>query len=649
MVSLSPVITQSSEETAKLLAAPPFDEPDLTLSWIRGQMSTNGAKGFFKEFHRIASVMDVFYDGEFDFYVPEGADKVNLGTFRSIIKTLVAHVKPTSIDITVPPPGPRGQGRAAVIEEFLSGAHHQLEENTPWQRDIIKHEGLYGVGWEKLEFEGSEWGEVPLPPPEGQPDEQYKKDLREFQEKRNITFPFISEAINPQELIWDPVSINPRWLIRFYDTDAAWVTAHFPDWSGRTSGNIRFLEVWTSSQVAYVGDDTWAMRPVDHGYKTPSNAIGPWIMYDPNQGNKTVGAKPHQRWQGIVVNGELDMHRAQSRLFSQLLTVTGTNAWPVEEFKGPRGITEEVMAEYETAPGSRNYLPPNVERSRSDVAEAPQSVILAKQMASEAIEESSVPAVARGQRPTGSASGFHTAVLAGIAALNFGGIVDATQRGFQGANMVMLSIVENVIRDSVSVFGMTEAGTFDAKIKPSQIRGHYVSIVRFSSVSPEEQERKLNIWSQRWREGFVDWVTALRNAGVANPLKVIAQRRSEDFLQNPLIAEAFAMEAAKRIPLIAASLEAAGLASGNEANQIAQNILNTAGETQLPNPGNFSSGNQPPNAGTGAQQIRQGPQTRPVIPGSLGEAQTVGRQLAGPRSGPARAPGATLGPGLGGG
>ena len=38
----------------------------------------------------------------------------------------------------------------------------------------------------------------------------------------------------------------------------------------------------------------------------------------------------------------------------------------------------------------------------------------------EAIEADSFPAVARGQRPTGAASGFHTSVLAGIAALNFG-------------------------------------------------------------------------------------------------------------------------------------------------------------------------------------------------------------------------------------
>lgn len=648
MVSLSPVITQTSEETAKLLAAPPFDEPTVTLNWIRGQMSSSGAKGFFREFHRICSTMDVFYDGEFDFYVPEGADKVNLGTFRSIIKTLVSHVNPVSVDITVPPPGPRGQGRAAVIEEFLSGAHHQLEEDTPWRRDIIRHQGLYGVGWQKVEFEGSEWAEVPVPPPEGESDEEYRKELQAFQEKRNITFPFISEAINPQELIWDSVSIRPRWIIRFYDTDAAWVSAHFPEWKGRTSGKVKFLEVWTTDQVAYVADDQWAMSPEDHGYNTSSNSIGPWVMFDPNQGNKTVGAKPHQKWQGIVINGELDMHRAQSRLFSQLLTITGTNAWPVDDFTGPRGITEDVMSEYETAPGSRNYLPPNVQRNRSDIADAPQSVITTKQMADEAIEEASVPAVARGQRPTGAASGFHTAVLAGIASLNFGGVVDATQRGFQGTNMVMLSIVENVIRDSVSVFGMTDAGTLDAKIKPSQIRGHYVSIVRFSSVSPEEQERKANLWSTLWRTGFVDWTSALRNAGVPDPLKVQAARRAEDFLQNPMIAEVLAAESAKRIPLIAATLEASGAASGAESEQIAQNILNTNGETQLPNPGNFSSGNQPPSPNLGAQIAQQGQQTRPVIPGSFQEAQTTGRQIAGPRTGNRRVPGADLRPGLGG-
>lgn len=637
----SPSDPMAEEFTTQLLAAPTLGEPDFTLEWIRHQLGSGGARFRFRNFHKICRMMDTFYNGEFDFYVPEGGDKINLGTFRSVIDTLVAHSAPSFIDIDVPPPGVRARGRAELIEEFLTGAHHMLEEGTPFRQDIVKHQGLYGVAWAKISFEATQWGNFPPPPAEGESSAEYKEQIREILKKRNVTFPISAEAVNPQELVWDTASLRPRWVIRTYETEASWVKAHFPQWDGLPRGTVQFTEVWGTTNVAYVADNKWAMPSRPHGY-----LINPLLPLTPNMGNKTIGRKPEDMYQGIIVKGELDMIRAQSRLFSQYLTVTGKNAWPVDEFSGPRGLTEDVMSAYETKPGSRNYMPPGVERKSSDVSEATQTVIAAKEMADEAIEEATVPAVARGQRPTGAASGFHTAVLAGIASLNFGAVVTATQIGYQQINSVMLHIVEHVIRDSVTVYGKTMVGTLDARIKPSQINGHYVSIVRFSSISPEEAERKTNQWSNLWRLGWVDHATSLRNGGVPAPLKIIASRKAEDLQNDPQVAQAFSLLAAQRIPILQNAIEALGGAEGAQAENTAQNIIDTQGENQLPNPGNFQQGNQP-NRDLGAESARVRPSTRPVIPGSSREAAQVGAQLAGPRSGPQRVPGRDLAPGLG--
>ena len=201
---------------------------------------------------------------------------------------------------------------------------------------------------------------------------------------------------------------------------------------------------------------------------------------------------------------------------------------------------------------------------------------------------------------------------------------------------------KNVLGDTVTVFGMTEAGSMDARIKPNDIRGHYVSAVRLTSTSPEEQERKLTLWRDTWRAGFVDWTTALRKAGVSNPLEVVGNRIAEDFFNLPDIQQAFSALAAQSLPILQQAVEAAQQGAGGvDTAAIAEQILNTQGGMQLPNAGNFQQGNQ---AATGAPG---GGQVRPVIPGSVDEQNLIGRQMASPRRGPQPSVGADVPPGLG--
>jgi len=149
MAMSSTEIENSAEETAGLLSASPEDEPELSLQWIMAQLSQEGAISTFRNFYKNCQEADEFYIGDFDFSVPEGGNQVKLGTFHSIIETLVSHASPKFIDISVPPPGPRGQVRSELIEKFLQGAHHMIQQNTPVQREIVKHQGLYGVAWAK--------------------------------------------------------------------------------------------------------------------------------------------------------------------------------------------------------------------------------------------------------------------------------------------------------------------------------------------------------------------------------------------------------------------------------------------------------------------------------------------------------------------
>ena len=637
------MVLQFSSESSEIInveASNPLDEPELSLFWIAEKSATGNE--IFRNFKNQCKMLDDFFLNDFDFSVPENGTMIRLGTAQSVINTLVAHVSPQFLDISVPPPGPRGQARAENMEKFLTGAHHMIEHRSPVYRELTKHAGLYGIAWEKLEFIANEWSDFPEPPPHMEEDETYRERVQEVIEKRSITWPIKSIAVNPQNLVWDMNNgTQPRWVIYEYQVDAEWVQAHFPEWGKYTKGFVKFQEVWTASQVAYVANNEWVMQPRRHGYGRL-----PWIMYWPQMGLDTGSSEPEKLYMGLL-NGSTEMIRAQSQLASHYIDIVGKSAWPTLEFTGPPGITEEVQAAWDDTPGSKNIKPPQVQVGVGQTPRPPAEIGIAKQFLDEAIEANTVPAVARGQRPAGAASGYHTAVLAGIASLNFGAVKEAMERGLQDKGEIILRIVELVIDDKVTVFGKTEAGVLDAAIKPSDIKGHYVNIVRINSVSPEEQERRLNLWANLWRAGYVDLDTALRKGGVSNPLEVRAKILEEQFLNSPGIQEQLQAAAASRIPTIQNIIEAAGQSSSPQIptpEQTALNILNTQGAMQLPNAGNFQPGNQmgtrPQAPGTGIPTT-----TRPVMPGSIDEMRQTAAAIAGPRSGNVRVPTADISPG----
>ena len=237
------------EEEIAREAATPTDEPFVSIEWVISRLKEGKTK--FQSFYDNCNESEDFYLNRFDFSIPETGTMLRLGTAQSVVNSLVAHVTPQFIDISVPAPGPRGQARAENIEKFLRGANHMLEQFTPTRREIAKHMALYGIAFEKTEFAANRWQEFPEPPENDEDLSNYKEKLNDIIEKRNINFPMQSTAVNPKMMVWDTNNgSNPRWLIHFYEVDAEWVSAHFPDWKGKLTGTVEFTEVWTYSQVA---------------------------------------------------------------------------------------------------------------------------------------------------------------------------------------------------------------------------------------------------------------------------------------------------------------------------------------------------------------------------------------------------------------
>lgn len=636
-----PQADSGTDEIIAVEASPVRDEVKITDAWVRTQMVKG--KQHFSKFRAKCKKADIFVLGEFDFAVAKGGTKLRLGTAHSVVKTLVDHVTPPFIDISVPPPGTRGAARAERIENFLRGANHRLEQETPTRREINMHMGMYGVAWEKTEFEANRWADFPEPPEDSGNVEAYSEQLDIIFQKRAIDFPIIATAVNPQSLMWDTNNGDkPRWIINEYEIDASWVHSHFPGNEDRFSntGQLEFVEIWTHSQVGYMANGKWVLAPRSHGYTNL-----PWVMYWPRTGINTIGNKPEHLYRGML-DGNFDMIEAESRLQSQFIDIIAKSAWRTLDFYGPAGTTDDIMEEYDQTPGAKNRILPGIEIKPSEVAEPPQSLLVAQQGLSSKLEANTAPAVARGERPRGAASGYETAVLSGIARLNFAAYVEASQRGLQKRNTLMLNIVEHVLRDKITVWGRTEAGTLEASIGPRDIKGFTINFVQLNPTAPEEAERKLQLWMQLWSQGYVDHETALREGGVNNPLTVRAKILAEGFMNGDAVKQTLEREAAQRIPIIGQILEAAEAGSGGNAAATAEQILGAAGGGGGFNTGQFS-GVQQPASTLASESQRVATQTRPVIPGSTGEADLIARQISSPaRDGSRRVPTSDLPAGL---
>jgi hypothetical protein len=632
---------QVEDDVIALERAPLFDEPDLSLDWVKLQTSMEGGLGRFKKFRSMCEKADEYYRGEFSFDVPDNGTMIRLGTAQSIVDTVVSHVTPQFLDVVVPPAGPRGHARAERIEKFLQASMHMMESKTPTRRVTSMHEAMYGVAWEKTEFIGAMWEDFPEPPEEGQATDDYMEKVRQIVEDRSVRFPIVPTVFNPQSLIWDTQNgAQPRWIIAEYKVDAKWITAHFGksasthpnEWQGG-SGDMLFTEVWTWTQAAYLVEGQWVMRPRRHGYE-----IWPWTMYWPQNGIQTLELKPEDLYRGIL-HGNFEMIAAESRLASQQLEIVAQAAWGGIDIKGPQAQAEKVKNTYDTRPAAINVIPDGIDITQRTIDEPPQTIIQTKNMLGEAIEGNTAPAVTRGQRPRGSASGFETSVLSGIASLNFGAIVEANEKGLSNRNEIVLSIVENVIRDPVSVWGKIESGMVDAKLKPADIKGHTVNMVSLTPTSPEEQERKISTWKGNWKDGWIDHETSLRKGGVSNALEILGKVDAEKQLNSEAVQEVLSAHAAERVPLLQQRIEAQdGTDSAREVEQLTAEVL---GAAQQPNSGSFSQTNQPSPGDLATQAAGIG---APVMPGSPEEVDLIGRQATLPRSGNLRVPTSDLAP-----
>ena len=574
-------------------------------------------KDQYKDFHAQCEEEDEYYHGTRSVPVPDDMpiDPVRPATAHAIVNVATDHVDVNNPAIFVPAPSPRAKNRSERIQKFLQGAWMHIPEHT--KRTVVKHSIQYGVGFIKAWWDGDKWPDAPYMD-DYEEEEDYKEALKDHLDTRDISFPFIIDAVNPKNLIWDDSRAKMKWAIEYYESNCSDIQTMYPEWTPMMPGSetVTFLEYWDDTWCGRMADREWVWGPYKHGY-----GFNPYVKIQPATSlDYDVGA-PEDRYQGVLkpVHSLLD---SEARLITQYEAILRQYAWRTIDFHGPASSAEATMDEYELF-ASKNWVRPNVDIQPSPLAMPPQEILQQLGMVQTMIEEATFPNVVRGMRPSGVSTGFALSVLAGTGRLVFGKFADAMARGMEQTNERFLKLVNNKAMGKVTVHARSSVQEFDQSIGPDDIKVFYENTVTLKAEAPEEREREALLALRLWNggSGLISLYEAQRRVGITNPLEEQNQMAAEKLLE--MARGQQAEEVAQTIQLAQQRAAAADMS----ANQLGTQYL--PGQAQLQRPGERN---------IQEQRIGQGTERERTFPQGMGGLDILGAQLGTATGGGRRMP-----------
>lgn len=583
----------------------------------------NSGVTYFRAFHQQCKLEEDYYFGRREVPVPVDMpiDPVRPATGRAIVNIATDHVDTENLSIEIPLM-PRSRARAEKMKKFYYGAW--LSIDGPVLETAVKQAFLYGLSFFKPGFEASLWPDRPKITDFARVDSQtgeivwqnesgYKEALKEFLERRNATFPFHVENVNPQQVVWDDSPGGPRWAIRFVKSTVADIQRMYPQWQTDKAGNspMVWMEYWDEFYFSYLAGNDFILPPEPHGY-----GFQPLIPLDTANTPNWTMAKPEERWQGILnpVHNLLD---EEARLVTQISSIIRKFAWPGLDFSGGSEQARQNTSEVYEFFAGKNLMATGVEVNLSPMLQLPPDLTGHLAVIQSLIEEATFPNVIRGVRPTGVSSGFAISVLAGVGRLVLRSVAKGTARAIEKVNSAFAMLVENVVRQPVTVHARSEIHSFDQTIAPDDIRGYTENIVDLKAEAPEEREREALLALKLFQATLISRATGMKRAGITNPIEEEDQRAAELLLDElrPEQADELKRRLGQGLP---AGESTGSLAAVNIGNQF------LPGQSQLQRPGERN-----------IQQARSASQAgRPsVFPQGLGGLANLGGRIGSPTGG----------------
>ena len=139
-----------------------------------------------------------------------------------------------------------------------------------------------------------------------------------------------------------------------------------------------------------------------------------------------------------------------------------------------------------------------------------------------------------GAEPQNRSSGFQVTARAGMARLRLKGAAGAIAEGIVNMNVIAAKILENVIREPVTVFAQTPRGVIDQRVHPRDVAGQYYSHVSLEAASPQDRVERGLFGKQLKEAGLASELMVRRDyLGQTNALEDMMQTKAEMIMSSP--------------------------------------------------------------------------------------------------------------------
>lgn len=571
---------------------------------------------FYDDYQKQCDNEDTYYN--LTFPVPEvpGFTAHRPATARVAVDAAAAQVDPADIVITVHPRTSKIKHKeeAAIHEQFYKGCWEGILRNNPTLfTRLLKNMYLYGVAIEKVMYDASAFENSPKQN-SGESDEDYDDRLAAWRAQSSNDFPFLIFVKHPRNIMVDPSYFTMGrfiYVVERYKRRVGEVRDMYPNWAGGLGRNlndeVEWVEYWDSEGYMKLCDKETVKPYTKHGY-----GFIPYKVIDAGLGYEDADGKPQARWRGILNASHYDLE-LEARMLYFVESILRIQAFAPQDFEIFDPIVTQAEAQtfmdgYEYHPATKQVIPYGMRRAAPVQLNIPAPIFDIIGFVKQSIDDATVSAGARGQRPVGAASGYMAAIIVGMARIKFGPALNSLQRSVEEDNKCFAMFVERFVPAGIAVWGKIDRKPFDIIIRPKDIDGYYVNEVQLTSIAPEEESRRTADGIRIYQSGLAskEWIQT-NYLKMRDTLRDLRQQIVEKALNDPTVSQVL-IQSVVQSPEFQQQLAVVGAAAGVPGNSLGMRGV-------------------PPPQGGGGQVI---PEVKPPMEaGSAAEMELVGRQRTG--------------------